>query len=221
MKQTIKELIAVIVVFFILLVAWYGSYLPMRKAQIYISTLQNMQANPVTSVADLENRLSVPLDYSSPIGQEELVRNMATSVLGFVQQSTDASTTANLIDFTTKYFEPILSKEKGMSFGQDVYLMGMINEIAFTKTMDSQFLLNAQKYYSEAVKLGPNRPQGLYGLFDVYNIEKNIPQAEAIGKRILHNWPSDTNVASAFVLLEKEASSTQNSTTSISTTTIK
>ena len=113
MKQTIKELIAVIVVFFILLVAWYGSYLPMRKAQIYISTLQNMQANPVTSVADLENRLSVPLDYSSPIGQEELVRNMATSVLGFVQQSTDASTTANLIDFTTKYFEPILSKEKG------------------------------------------------------------------------------------------------------------
>jgi len=50
---------------------------------------------------DLESKLSTPLDYPSPIGQEELVRNMANSILSFVQQSNDASSTAALIGYLT------------------------------------------------------------------------------------------------------------------------
>ena len=219
MKQTIKELIAVLSVFFLLIVAWYGSYLPMRKAQIYIGTLKNMQTNPVTSLADLENRISVPLNYPSPVGQEELVRNMASSVLGFVQQINDATSTADLINFLEKYFDPLIATGKGMSFSQDVYLMGIINEIAYTKTGNTQYLSDAQKYYTKAVEIGPNRPQGLYGLFDVYNIEKNIPAAKAIGEKILHNWPTDKNIAMTMSLLSSIASTT--TTTTITTTTVK
>jgi hypothetical protein len=217
MKQTIKELTAVISVAFLLFVAWYGSYLPMRKAQIYIGTLKNMQTNPITSLTDLENRLSVPLNYPSPVGQEELVRNMASSVLGFVQQTNDATSTAQLINFTEKYFDPLIARGKGMSFSQDVYLMGIINEIAYTKTGNPKYLSDAQRYYTEAVEIGPNRPQGLYGLFDVYNIEKNIPAAKAIGEKILHNWPMDKNVAMTMSLL----SSATSTATITATTTAK
>ncbi len=211
MNRTSKEIVAVIVSFFILFVAWYGSYLPMRKAEIYISTLQGMQSqtNPVTSIADLENRISVPLDAMSPIGQEELVRNMANSVLGFVQQSQDATSTAELINFVTGYFEPILAQGKGMSFGQDVYIMGAINETAYTKTGDKTYLDAAQKYYLEGEALGPNRPQPLYGLFDVYRMEGDMADAVMIGNKILANWPDDQTVQKgmAQLLIQQTASS--------------
>ena len=113
---------------------------------------------------DLESKLSVPLDYPSPIGQEELVRNMANSVLSFVQQGGDATSTAALIGFLNSYYDPILNSGKGMSFGQDLYLEGAINEVAFATTGDPTYLAAAQKWYQEGVALGPNRPQALYGL---------------------------------------------------------
>jgi hypothetical protein len=208
MNRTSKEIIAVVASLFLAYIAWYGSYSPMRKAEIYISTLQGMQTNPISTLGDLEKRVSVPLDYPSPIGQEELVRNMANSVLGFVQQSHDMTSTAELVSFTTSYFEPILTRGKGMSFGQDIYLMGAINEMAFTRTGNRTYLEDAKKYYLEAESLGPNRPQALYGLFDIYRMEGDAADAGAIGNRILTNWPTDQNVQQGMAqLLSQSASS--------------
>jgi hypothetical protein len=211
MNRTSKEIIAVVASLFLVFMAWYGSYVPMRKAEIYISTLQGIQTNPVSTLGDLEKRISVPLDYYSPIGQEELVRNMANSVLGFVQQSQDVTSTAELIRFTTSYFEPILARGKGMSFGQDVYLMGAINEVAYTRTGDKTYLDAAQKYYLEGEALGPNRPQPLYGLFDVYRMEGDAADAEVIGNKILTNWPTDQNIQQGLTQLLNQggASSTE------------
>ena len=211
MNRTSKEIIAVVVSLFLIFIAWYGSYLPMRKAEIYISTLQGMQTNPVSTLGDLEKRISAPLNYYSPIGQEELVRNMANSVLGFVQQSQDATSTAELIRFTKSYFDPIIARGKGMSFGQDIYLMGAINEMAYTKTGDKTYLEDARKYYLEGQTLGPNRPQPLYGLFDVYRMGGDVADAEAIGKKILTNWPTDQNVQQGLAQLVTQGapSSTQ------------
>ena len=129
--RTYQKVIGIIIVAAIFSVAFFGSYLPMRKAEIFITTLQNLQTSPATSLQDLQTRLSVPLDYYSPIGQEELVRNMANSVLAFIQQGGDASSSAELISYLNSYYNPILSQGKGMSFGQDLYIEGAINEIAF------------------------------------------------------------------------------------------
>jgi hypothetical protein len=196
--RTYKITAAVIIVALIMGVAVYGSYLPLRKAQMFIATLQGLQTNPATSLNDLESRLSTPLNYPSPIGQEELVRNMANSVLAFVQQSPNASSTAALVGFLNQYYDPILNYGRGMSFGQDLYLEGAINEIAFATTGNPSYLQAAQKWYSEAVADGPNRPQALYGLFDVYRAEGNTTGTLAIGARILKNWPGDTQVQQAM-----------------------
>ena len=211
MNRTSKEIIAVVASLFLVFIAWYGSYLPMRKAEIYITTLQSMQTNPVSTLGDLETRVSIPLNSFSPIGQEELVRNMANSVLGFVQQSQDATSTAELIRFTISYFDPIIERGKGMSFGQDIYLMGAINEMAYTKTGNKAYLEDAKTYYREGQALGPNRPQPLYGLFDVYRMEGDVANAEAIGKKILTNWPTDENVQQGLAQLMTQGapSSTQ------------
>jgi hypothetical protein len=176
--------------------------MPMRKAQMFIATLQGLQTQQgqATSLQDLENKLSVPLDYPSPIGQEELVRNMANSVLSFIQQGGDATSTAALIGYLNSYYNPILNGGKGMSFGQDLYLEGAINEIAFASTGNPTYLAAAQKWYSEGVALGPNRPQALYGLFDVYRAEGDTTDTIAIGSTILRNWPSDMNIQQAMMM---------------------
>ncbi len=208
--RTYQRVAAVIIVAAIFGIAIYGSYLPMRKAQMFIATLQGLETKEgqATSLQDLENKLSVPLDYPAPIGQEELVRNMANSILSFVQQSKDPSSTAALIGYLNSYYDPILSHGKGMSFGQDLYLEGAINEIAFANTGDPTYLAKAQKWYSEGVALGPNRPQALYGLFDVYRAENNTTDTIAVGRTIMHNWPTDTNIQKAMALYEMMASST-------------
>ena len=200
--RTYQRVIAIIVVVVIFGVAFYGSYMPMRKAQMFIATLQGLQTQQgqATSLQDLENKLSAPLDYPSPIGQEELVRNMANSVLSFVQQGGNASSTNALISYLNGYYGPILNSGRGMSFGQDLYLEGAINEIAFAQTGDPTYLAAAQKWYSEGVALGPNRPQSLYGLFDVYRAEGNATDTIAIGTTILKNWPTDMRIQQAMVM---------------------
>jgi hypothetical protein len=206
--RTYQKTAAVIISAAILGVAVYGTYLPMRKAQMFIATLQSLQTSPATSLSNLESRVSVPLDYPSPVGQEELVRNMANSVLAFVQQGADPSSTAELIGFLNNYYDPILARGTGMSFGQDVYLEGAINEIAFAETGDQSYLAAAKQWYTEAHQLGPNRPQALYGLFDIYRAANDAPDAITTGGQIIANWPSDARIQMALQQLETAQSST-------------
>jgi hypothetical protein len=198
MDKTHKITIAVVLSTCILFVAVYGSYLPMEKAQIFIGTLQGFQTQPPTSLQDLETRISAGLDYPSPIGQEELVRNTANSVLGLIQRGTDATTTAQLVSFLNGYYNPILVRGRGMSFGQDVYLEGAINEVAFAQTGQPNYLENSLQYYREGNALGPDRPQPLYGLFDVYRAMGNATNTMVIAQKILTNWPTDSNLRQAF-----------------------
>ena len=202
MRPITKQTIAVVVSLFVLFVAVYGSYMPMRKAEMFIATLQGIQANPVTSLADLENRLSVPLNYPSPIGQEELVRNMANSVLGFVQNSPNASSTDELLSYLDGYYAPIISRGRGMSFGQDLYLEGAIHEVAFVKTQEPTDLQLAEQYYLEGHALGPERPQPLYGLFDVYRFMGDEADTLSTAQTILTLWPTDTNIRAALAAMQ-------------------
>jgi len=214
--RTYRQVAAVIIVLAIFGVAIWGSYMPMRKAQMFIATLQGLQTQQgqATSLQDLENKLGAPLNYPAPIGQEELVRNMANSVLSFVQQGGDATSTAELIGFLNNYYNPILDQGRGMSFGQDLYLEGAINEIAFASTGNQTYLDAAKKWYQEGVALGPNRPQSLYGLFDIYRASGNTTGTLAVGTTIMRNWPTDANIKAAMTLFQAIASSTVTVTTS-------
>lgn len=212
MNPLSKKIIAIACVVAVLAIAYYGSYRPLRKAQTFIATLQGLQATPPTSLGDLETRLSIPLDYASPIGQEELVRNTANSVLNFVQQSPDATSTDALVQFLMSYYDPILARGRGMSFGQDLYLVGAVNEIAFARTGQGNFLSTAQQYYEEGTTLGPNRPQPLYGLFDVYRAEGNVASTTAIANRIEANWPGDTSIPQGLAQFLASVSATKPAT---------
>lgn len=215
MNNTAKKITALAAVALIAGIAAYGSYLPLRKAQNFIAALQSLQApaTHATSIQDLESRLSVPLDYPSPIGQEELVRNMANSILVFVQRGSDATSTSELIRYLHSYYDPIIARGVGMSFGQDIYLMGAINEIAFAHTGNPSYLGAAERYYAEGNGLGPNRPQTLYGLFDVYRAEGNVAGTEAVAQKILANWPADTGIRTAVAQFRQTVGAAANTKT--------
>ena len=202
MDRTVKGTIAVVLIAIILGIAYYGSYLPVRKAQSYIATLQSLQATPPTSLQDLETRLEPSLNAVSPIGQEEIVRNTANSVLGLLQNGIDPTSTMELMTFLNGYYDPILSRGKGMSFGQDLYLEGAVNELAFADTNDPTYLEAAQHYYLEGEALGPNRPQPLYGMLDVYRAEGDVTDTVATAEKILSNWPTDTSVQGLLAQLK-------------------
>jgi len=98
-----------------------------------------------------------------------------------------------------------------MSFGQDVYLEGAINEIAFAETGNQSYLDAAKQWYSEAHQLGPDRPQALYGLFDVYRAANDVPDTIATAKQIIANWPSDARIQQALQQFTATESSTATS----------
>lgn len=193
MNSDIKKSIAVSAAIFILLAAYYGSYLPMRKSTVFIEAMRS--SSKIKTISDFESAFSVPLDYSSPIGQEELVRSMANTINGSLQNVSDPKAVSELVNYAEKYYAPIIARGRGMSFGQDVYILGMINEIAFLKTKEPKYLQTAGKYFKMGQILGPKRPQSLYGLFDVYRLEGNIDESKKIADQILSQWPDDARTS--------------------------
>ena len=188
--HAIKKIIGIIAVFIVAALGYYGSYLPLRKSKLFIVALQ--RAGSIRSFAELQETFATPLATPSPIGQEELVRNLASTVLGLMSQdATSPELTEKLLEYVQDYYDPIVSRGKGMSFSQNHYLLGIMNEIAFVKTNELSYINQAKKYFTAGHERGPTRPQSLYGLFDVYRALGEVEAAKAIGEQILDQWPDD------------------------------
>ena len=96
-----------------------------------------------------------------------------------------------LIKFISEYYDPIIQSGRGMSSGQNVFVMGSINQLAGVRTKDPRYFEAAKRYYLRGLESAPIRPQYLYGLFDVYRNGGDIENAKLIGERILSIWPTD------------------------------
>lgn len=202
MTATVKQIIAIAATAVILWVGYYGSYLPLRKSQIFIEVVRSDTAP--NSLEDLQARMSRPLDYFAPIGQGELVRNSASSILGLLRNVENKEAVASLIEFIEYYYAPIIAKPRGMSFGQDLYILGAMNELALVKTREVGYLEKARFYFGKSIELSPRRPQSLYGMFDTLRFQGDVEGASKIGEQILAQWPHDETTRKALTeLIEK------------------
>lgn len=191
-----KKVISVVASAVLMLLAYYGSYLPLRKSQFFISAMEDIRS--VTSVQEFEDRFSVPLNAPSPIGQEELVRNFANFALSTVQRAKRPELGRAISKYVDAYYAPIIARGRGMSFNQNLYVLGAWNEVVYVQTRDPAYLTQAKKYFEQSLELGPFRPQALYGLFDIYRLAGDAAGATAIGQRILDQWPTDARTAQAL-----------------------
>lgn len=196
MNDDLKKVIAVSASILIMLVGYYGSYLPMRKSVLFIASMQ--KTSNLKTIDDFEKNLSVALDAPSPIGQEELVRSMSNTIANSIQGVSDPKGIDELVRYVESYFGPIIARGKGMSFGQDMYVLGMLNEFAFIKTKEPKYLAASEKYFKRELILGPKRPQGLYGLVDIYRMEGNVDGFKTIVGQILSQWPNDARTKATY-----------------------
>ncbi|MBI3589619.1 MAG: hypothetical protein HY093_04390 [Candidatus Liptonbacteria bacterium] len=197
MNPNLKKIIAVALSSFIIFVAHYGSYRPLRKAQLFIETMRTL--NEATTLDELKSRISAPLDFHSPFGQEELVRQVGSLFTNILSQpNVKPEVIADLMNYLSQNYDPIIQSGRGMSFNQNLYLLGSLNELAFLKTQQVNYLAAAKKYYLSSYELGPKRPQVLFGLFDVYRVEGNVSEVKRIADQILNQWPNEERTKKAL-----------------------
>ena len=196
MNSVLPKTIGLLAVVFIGWLAYYGSYLPLVKSQAFISALRS--ARGLGSFDEFKSTVSATLDMPSPIGQEEHVRNTTSLALNIIGSADDPNLIAQVVDFVVGYYEPIAKRGTGMSFGQDMYILGALHETAFLKTRDAKYFERAKFYFEKGLELGPKRPQPLYGLFDIYRLEGNIQGTQKIVDQILGQWPEDERVKAGF-----------------------
>jgi hypothetical protein len=190
-NKTIRQVIAVAASVFLIWLVYFGSYLPYQKSKSFIMTLQSM--GDMHSMQDVEDAFDVPFSNPAPIGQEEVVRHFTSVILSTLQRfnGDQVSTTVDLVNYVTDVYKPIIDRGRGMSFNQNLYILGSLNEVAFIQTKNPQYLVDSEGYYSKGHELSPKRPQFLYGLFDLYRIENNATKTQDVANQILTLWPND------------------------------
>jgi len=194
MSQTFKKLISTIIVFIALGMAYFGAYLPLRKGQLIIEAMRSLGS--VKTVQDLENVLSEPLDFYSPVGQDESVRQVSAVISGILskQKTMPQDVAVVLINFVVGYFDPIISSGHGGNFSQDFLTLGQIYQTAGMNYNSDVYLNKAVEYYKRGLDYSPNRPQFLYNLLNIYIAQNDLKSAKEIGDIILKNWPQDEKI---------------------------
>ena len=78
----IKNIIIVIIIVIVLFGLYFGSLLPFAKAKLYIRATNNLQSGLIRTLDEFKKNFNNPLDFYSPVGQEETTRFLATEIIG-------------------------------------------------------------------------------------------------------------------------------------------
>ncbi|MBI4095155.1 MAG: tetratricopeptide repeat protein [Candidatus Liptonbacteria bacterium] len=201
MKTPAKQIIAVALGAVILGIAYFGSFLPYQKSKSFIAALNSL--GRAGTIEEIEKILAEPLARASPIGEEELVRNVANQLLGIVnQQNVPPEVIARALSFVNRYYAPIIERGRGMSFNQNLYVLGILHEIAFVRTGNPAYLGDAKRHFAQGLSMSPKRPQFLYGLLDVSRAEGNLEDARKIATQILLQWKDDESTRAVLSEIE-------------------
>jgi hypothetical protein len=198
MNPLVRKTIGIILATTLVVFAYLCSFLPLTKSTALIRSMRAAEAffaEGKLTPAVFEDIMSRPLLAPSPIGQEEAVRQVTGMILDMIRQINNPGDVERLINFAESFYTPIIERGRGMSFSQDLYVLGFAHQAAAIQTRDGRYLAFARKYFEEGLRRGPNRPQFLYGLFDVYRMQGDIRRAREIGEKIISLWPGDERVA--------------------------
>jgi len=175
----------------ILALGVWGSVLPYRKAGLY-AVVSNRVSQGVT-LEQFKDLSSFMIDAPSPIGKDEGVKMLVSQTINAIMQTENIPRDVidDLLRFSEQYFVPIFEKGVSGNFAQNFVLVGAMYQSAGLATGDRSYFEEAKNYYEEGLIYSPNRPQLLYGLFDVYVALGDSASAKKTGEQILTLWPED------------------------------
>lgn len=187
MKQTIAILVIVLAV----LSVYNGSFRVYKKANAYINAVKSH----ITSVEGLEREYGKALSYKSPIGEEEVVRFYANDVVTILSSGKNPEEiTGEIMKFSRTFIDPQIEKTNGLNHAQLLYVMGTAYIKMWEQYQKQEYFDKVVGYYTEGLKINDERPQFLYGLFDLYANAGKKDEAKQIGEKILSIWPDDKKI---------------------------
>lgn len=159
---------------------YFSAFLPYGKATRFINAERATAS--IQTIEQFEGVFRVPLDFPSPVGDEEVVKYLSNDIIGLVHQIKDEETARRLVAF----IEPRLWKDDVrhlLAAGQLRYSLWQ----NFGKESDFRA---TEEYFLKVREIAPKLPQPLYGLLEIYKIKGDTVKREAQIKEILTLWPA-------------------------------
>ena len=162
-----------------------GAYMPWGKATGYIAALRNL--SNVHSMDEFKIDFDQPLNYYSPVGDEEVVKFLSNDILQLVNQKGQPEPVARAL---VGYIETRLFQDNV----RHLLTGAQMHAILWAKYHDDADYKIAEQYYLKALDIGPRLPPVLYGLMDLYRMKGDKANMERIANIIVGYWPSDESV---------------------------
>lgn len=207
MNNVLKKTIAAAVTIVALAGFYLGSYLPLRKSQLYIEAYAQLPR--VRSLSDFNQYFNTALDYYSPVGQEELV----PAYLGVITDAVSGQNAANkqVPDILIKQAEdrarPIINSAPSFSYSQIILKLATLNRLAAEKFKDQNYYNRAVELYKLGLTYSTNRQDFLYGLLDLYLWRNDAADTKPLVQTVLKYWPNDERVKQIWNFLNTPTTS--------------
>ncbi len=196
LEKIIKTIAAPLGIILAVLALIYGSFLPFRKAQLFIQAMHN--SYQARSVADYERIFNTALNFSSPVGQAENIRFLENQIGGVIAQKPPQAIADALVSYADSISRANAPGRYGLNYTQELMTLANIHEVNFRNYRSEKDYNAALALYEKGLALSPKRPQFLYGLYQLYMDAGKTADAKTVGEKIISLWPSDKNMA-AFV----------------------
>ena len=94
-KKFVSLFSAAVIVFLM----YFGSYLPFKKSQLLIDSMINLQSQKIRTLQDFFDNFNKPLDFFSPVGQEESIKVLGERIFPLIQNKPPPEIARALLDY--------------------------------------------------------------------------------------------------------------------------
>jgi tetratricopeptide (TPR) repeat protein len=183
--EFIKQFIILLLIVLVGLGVYFGAFLPLGKSQRFIDAQTNIRL--VQSTEQLKALYDVPLNFSSPIGQEEVVKFVASTVGDILAQENIPEEVGRWL---VAYIDPYLFKNEL----RHLMLRGNMYAFLWEKYGNEEDFKKAEEALLAAHNIGPKTPPILYRLLDLYAKKGDEANARKYAELIISYWPQDEKV---------------------------
>lgn len=182
--ESIKKTIITVLIIATAASIYFGSYLSLVKSQRYIKAIGELQS--VKTLDDYKKALDRVLDFWAPVSEIEIVKFAGGDMANIVAQEGQPEDAAlGLIVYIEGHSQNEVLQMINLAYAYQSLWRRYGKDEYFKKT---------EGYFKKIREIGPDLPQGLYGLFDLYRATGQKERVREFGGLILKNWPDDKNV---------------------------
>ncbi len=192
MNKDLKYIFASLSTILLLVLMYFGAFLPLKKSQLYIDAVKS--SSQIKSVQEFNKLFGKALDFYSPVGHGEVVYAYLNILINIAQNQQNKEIIDILLKEADKQMGPILKADKGNAFFQSLQSYALLYELAGNKFQDMAYYQKAAGIYEIALRHSPGRQNLLYGLFRSYNALGDKEKIREIGEIILKQQPNNEEV---------------------------